>query len=823
MAVPALKNEGRRYGRWVPYRRHGRRHPRRAKATTGPLPALTETENSFTIADSKNTYSFFLAIKNYYLNENIHFNKNLLPMKTTLPTIILILFAWAAHGQIFVKPDAAGAANGSSWDDAYTELSSALNSATEGDEIWVAQGTYLPEGANATRESLFFLDLNVKLYGGFAGNESSLDDRGDYKSHPTILSGDVNGDDMPNNFTDNREDNCRHIMWTDTNITNETVIDGFFFQNGQTDDGDGSGNDRRGGAILSYGAPIIQNCTFSQNYGYFGGAVYPRGGFATGFRILNCDFTENEGRSGGCIYIVSLNAGLVENCTFNNNNAVFGSGIYNASSIDTIRNCTFENNNAGPDGRGAGIYNSEVFALIENCTFNDLSAADRTGAGIHNTSNDDPAEVLIRNCTFNRCEANWGGGVAAYSERTVVNIEDCEFNFNTAFANGACLTIAFQATVNLKGCIMSENTARFGGAVFLQNDSSVLNAENCNFLSNQSEVNGGVFHASSGGILDFQDCYFENNSTSASGTGSGGAISFLEDSLDVAQINIARCEFIGNFANGEGGAIRLQNTDAYIENSVFAFNMSGVDGAGGAIINNGAFRGEAIGSPLRLVNNTFALNQGNEADGILMWADPQGASSVSLQNNTFYHLGGLDIAIQDGGPDITSTGGNVSLNTSAEAFLNNSADILGVDPLLTDINTLDFVPVEGSPCIDAGIAENAPTEDIEKNERDENPDAGAYEYQGTVSTETSSYSSRLLVFPTISKNRIEIQSDLHQATELAHIALYDLKGRQLIEKRVPDGILKVREQLQLNHLPAGIYLVELTNNGKTQNRRVIKK
>ena len=745
-------------------------------------------------------------------------------MKHLLPTIVLSLFALSAFGQIFVKPDASGAGDGTSWSDAYTELSDALSIATEGDEIWVAEGTYLPGGENANRDALFFLDVNIKLYGGFTGTESTLSDRGSYQDHPTILSGDVNGDDILNNFTDNREDNCRHIMWTDTNITNETVIDGFFFQNGHTEGGDGSGNDRRGGAILSYGAPIIQNCSFSQNYGYFAGAVYPRGGFATGFQILNCDFNENEGRSGGCIYVVSLNAGLIENCSFTNNNAVFGTGIYNASSIDTIRNCTFENNIAGPDGRGAGIYTSEVFCLIENCTFNDLSAADRTGAGIHATSGDDPSEVLIRNCSFNRCEANWGGAVAAYSENTEITLDDCEFNFNTGFANGGCLTIAFAATVNLNNCMMSENNARFGGAIFMQNDSSALNSDGCNFLSNLSESSGGAFHSSSGCFLDFQNCYFENNATSTNATGSGGAISFIEDSLDLAQINIAQCQFIGNFANGEGGAIRLQNTDANIENSIFAFNMTGIDGSGGAIINNGAFSGVEIGSPLRLVNNTFSLNQGGEADGILLWADPQGASSVSLQNNAFYHLAGIDIGIQDGAPNINSTGGNVSLNTSAEIYLTNDSDILSADPLFNDVNLLDFRLLENSPCIDAGISENAPNKDIEGNDRDDSPDAGAYEYQIINSSDDPIvFTSKLIVFPTVTNGEVQLVSKTIEPANSALVSIFDQEGRRVFERKLATGSSQIRENLNLGVLHPGTYIIELTVDGHSQTQRVVKK
>ena len=78
----------------------------------------------------------------------------------------------AAGGQvIYVKAGATGANSGLNWDDAYTDLQTALAAAAAGDEIWVAAGAYKPT-AGADRTISFVMKVGVGLYGGFAGGET---------------------------------------------------------------------------------------------------------------------------------------------------------------------------------------------------------------------------------------------------------------------------------------------------------------------------------------------------------------------------------------------------------------------------------------------------------------------------------------------------------------------------------------------------------------------------------------------------------------------------------------------------------------------------
>ena len=98
---------------------------------------------------------------------------------------------------IFVNYAAHGQKNGTSWADAFTDLQSALNIAQSENEVWVAAGTYWPTNrtdAADPRSATFSLNNGVKLYGGFSGNEGSLQER-KWMANPTILSGDIDHND----------------------------------------------------------------------------------------------------------------------------------------------------------------------------------------------------------------------------------------------------------------------------------------------------------------------------------------------------------------------------------------------------------------------------------------------------------------------------------------------------------------------------------------------------------------------------------------------------------------------------------------------------
>src|SRR5690606_14437697 len=189
--------------------------------------------------------------------------------------------------RLYVDRDASGNNNGSSWSDAFTSLQDALLLAYDGSEIWVAEGIYTP-GANVGDS--FNIPPGVSFYGGFAGIEDELEER-DWEAHPTVLSGDIGGDDV----TDERGvvistanivgDNALHVVTLDgttTPITASTRLDGVIITAGQANGSDVP--DDSGGGLYCNGSgadgmcsPVLSNISFAGNSAAYGGAMYNDG------------------------------------------------------------------------------------------------------------------------------------------------------------------------------------------------------------------------------------------------------------------------------------------------------------------------------------------------------------------------------------------------------------------------------------------------------------------------------------------------------------------------------------------------------------------
>ena len=288
---------------------------------------------------------------------------------------------------IYVKADATGASNGTSWADARTNLQTALTAARASDEIWVVVGTYKPT-TSTDRTATFRLKNGVALYGGFAGGETSRDQR-DWETNVTILSGDIG-------IVGGNSDNSYHVV-TGSYIGTAAVLDGFTVTGGNAN-GDWTLRHDRGGGMSNryYSNPTLTNCTFSGNSARNGGGMY---NYRSNPTLTNCTFSGNSASNfGGGMHNFWNSNPTLTNCTFSGNSARYGGGMNNDPySSPTVTNCTFSSNSARSGGGMSNNYRSHP--VLVNCTFSGNS-----GGGMRNSGSSNPTlrNTILANSSSGR-------------------------------------------------------------------------------------------------------------------------------------------------------------------------------------------------------------------------------------------------------------------------------------------------------------------------------------------------------------------------------------------------------------------------------------
>ncbi len=712
----------------------------------------------------------------------------------------VILFSQSV---LFVNGEATGSNTGDNWENAFTELSDAIDAASEGDAIWVAAGTYLPGGGDPTPQSTFLIDKNIELYGGFSGLEETLDER-DFEANETILSGDINGDDIDLDFFQNKEDNVWHVMFLTEEVDNRTIIDGFTIRNGRALGADGEGDDRRGGGILTYGAPIVRNCQFIQNYAWFGGGFYPRTNTASGFRLIDCTFKDNWGGSGASIYMVSLTDGLIAGCVFEAGRAQnSGGGIYIQSAEGEVVDTEFKDNIA-VEGRGGATYVVGSTVEFNECQFNQNLSLTSTAGGIHFQD----SEYIIRLSEFIGNSGNWGAAVTTYGEESSGQILQSNFRSNSSDVSGGALSIGFMGSVFVDETVFFGNSANFGGAIFLQNDFSEIEIRNSILEENQAFNSGGGIHGSSGQSVSLYNVQIVGNTAARF----GGGVNLSQDSLNIATLTLDRCQILANTAGEQGGGINLVDNDVMIVNSLFAFNLLQFSGPGGAISNNSTI---SEGANITLLNSTLTDNSATIGAGISNWTTDTSVALVALQNTILHNPFGDDYEIEDGQPTVVSMGGNFSSDNSLQAVLDHDKDLLLPDPLFESPQFLDFRLSSESPCINHGVNDGAPDVDLAGNPRTGTVDQGAFEYQGPNSVfDFENLTGNFHLYPNPTVDFIRLVAEFPANGEL-DIRIYDTQGRLVIQENaaITDGDLSM--PLSVNSLTPGNYFVQVLLDGRS--------
>ena len=355
---------------------------------------------------------------------------------------------------------------------------------------------------------------------------------------------------------------------------------------------------------------------------------------------------------------------------------------------NTVKIMRFESNNGVIDG--IQFRNGFVTGTVN--TTNDGGGALRlTGV-----------DQIIRNCTFlnNRSTSERGGGAIFIWHGGGQLIENCFFQNNT------------QTIPNSNG----------GGAIHNWDENVII--RNCRFVSNNSSSPGGAVY-SWGQNFRLEGSTFENNHSDAG----GGAVSARYFSN-----TIINCNFIGNTANGDGGALINSDVTKVIN---CLFNNNEATGFGGAIYNN---------QELEVTNSTF-VNNNNTAVGHSRFATNEFSTYLtSIYNSIFYGNTAKNTLTY---PDISCEFGNANDDSDKDIRRNivqeydiGANNLIGIDPLFVN-NTNNFTLQISSPAINAGnntlYNQVSPTNATASTDLNGNPrlfgiavDYGAYELQQPI-------------------------------------------------------------------------------------------
>ena len=316
----------------------------------------------------------------------------------------------------------------SSWSDPYGDLQQAINDAQSGDDIWVAEGTYKPTqhipdhltyGYMYTlddRYKTFYINKNIRIYGGFVGNEYGYQQRGIIAK--STLSGDIDN----NGVLDNG--NVYNIV-TIHNATG-VVLDGFEITGGNANGGywyyetyiniinpNYKDHWERGcfagaGIYITRSSVDLYNLDIHHNFSIHGGGIY-----IDAARYLMNGITYME-MSCGNVYLTDVKIS-------NNEYETIGGGIFanNMNILELINVAITQNTPTDSYSWGGGMYLGEYV----KCTLINVTIASNIASVIFNGKNqggqairtDLPIPLVIKNSIIHHDRNSSYETISSYS------------------------------------------------------------------------------------------------------------------------------------------------------------------------------------------------------------------------------------------------------------------------------------------------------------------------------------------------------------------------------------------------------------------------
>ena len=418
---------------------------------------------------------------------------------------LFVVFSNEVQSQKYVKQVAAGLGDGSSWANASNDLQKMIDNSPSGGEVWVANGVYIPQytaancdhsvstawpsnrGVGTSPDNAFVLKPNVKVYGGFAGWETSLSQR-DFVANETVLSG-----ISPQTY---------HVVISAGEV-GSACLDGFTITEGKatpttavnpiTVNWQSIYQNQGGGIIVIASSPTLSNLVIKDNYAADGGGgIYFKDSPSS---LTNVEIHENWAAKGGGGIYINESSPILNNVDIHDNHvgsplsAGYGGGIYfdgiNDSNFPMWKDVNIYDNGIdlanprGVDGGGIYVYGS-AFEL-SGVTIKNNNAAYVNFDGGHGGG------IYIRDSYFSLFNATISGNKATpdgYGRGGGIYIDNTQNVFNV-----------FCTLINV---LLTDNTAEAGGAVYINSGiyNTMVNVTVSKNTDSKSDRQGIIYNTS---------------------------------------------------------------------------------------------------------------------------------------------------------------------------------------------------------------------------------------------------------------------------------------------------------------------------------------
>lgn len=390
--------------------------------------------------------------------------------------LLLALLPWLGEGKnIYVSLSGTNNLPYTNWPDAATNIQWAVNVGTNGDTVWISNGTYV-------LTNQITVNSNITICGADTNNKPVID--GNYASR------------------------CFYVQ------SGYVTLSNLFITHGYTSGADG------GGVRMQYGG-TVQNCIFSNNISTnvasetYGGGIY----LAASGTVQNCTFFNNSANKGGGLGVMNITTRVfIDGCSFlaNTNPVNSGAGLFFQNVKNAlITNCNFNGNYTANKGGGIYVYNSAAYTnnIITDCSFSSNTASG-DGGGIYLEGE---GEFLVRSVLIsnNTSLAYSGGGLHCFGSRILV--DNCVIARNSTLTGNGGGGIYLRNSASARNCTIKENRSTYDGGGVYMNSNGIV--RNCLIINNSARDGGGIYLNNTLGIDTISSGTIASNYASRYGGG----------------------------------------------------------------------------------------------------------------------------------------------------------------------------------------------------------------------------------------------------------------------------------------------------------------